>query len=44
MGQHPKLVQELSGHSDVSLTLNVYSHVLPDLGDQAAVPLDAALR
>jgi len=28
----------------VSLTLNVYSHVLPDMGDQAAIAMDAALE
>jgi integrase len=43
-GVNPKFVQELLGHGDVSLTLNVYSHVLPDMGDQAAVAMDAALQ
>ena len=42
-GVNPKFVQELLGHRDVSLTLNVYSHVLPDMGDQAAIAMDAAL-
>ncbi len=41
---NPKFVQELLGHSDVSLTLNIYSHVLPDMGDQAAVAMEAALQ
>jgi integrase len=35
-GVNPKFVQELLGHADVILTLNVYSHVLPDMGDAAA--------
>ncbi len=43
-GVNPKFVQELLGHGDVSLTLNVYSHVLPDMGDQAAVAMEAALQ
>jgi len=43
-GVNLEFVQEVLGHSDVSLTLNVYSHVLPDMGDQAAVAMDAALR
>jgi integrase len=30
-GVHAKYVQELLGHADISLTLNVYSHVLPEL-------------
>lgn len=42
-GVHVKFVQELLGHSDVALTLNVYSHILPDMGDVAAGAMDDAL-
>ena len=42
-GVHVKFVQELLGHGDVALTLNVYSHVLPDMGDAAAGAMDEAL-
>ena len=42
-GVNPKFVQELLGHADISLTLNVYSHVLPDMGDAASGAMDAAL-
>ena len=42
-GVHAKFVQELLGHGDVSLTLNVYSHVLPDMGNIAASAMDDAL-
>jgi Phage integrase family len=42
-GVNPKIVQDLLGHGDVSLTLNVYSHVLPDMGDTAAYAMDDAL-
>jgi integrase len=42
-GVNPKYVSDLLGHADVSLTLNVYSHVLPDMGDAAAGAMDAAL-
>ncbi len=42
-GVNSKFVQELLGHGDVSLILNVYSHVLPDMGDAAAGAMDAAL-
>ena len=42
-GVNPKYVQELLGHANVSLTLNVYSHVLPDMGDAAAGAMDTAL-
>ena len=41
-GEDPKFVQEFLGHADLSLTLNFYSHVLPDMGDAAAVAMDAA--
>jgi integrase len=41
-GVNPKYVQELLGHADISLTLNVYSHILPDIGDAAAGAMDAA--
>jgi integrase len=43
-GVNPKFVQELLGHADVSLTLNVYSHVLPDMGDAASGAMDNALE
>ncbi len=42
-GVNPKFVQDLLRHGDVSLTLNVYSHVLPDMGDTAAGAMDDAL-
>jgi integrase len=42
-GVHVKFVQELLGHGDVSLTLNTYSHVLPDMGDTVAGAMDEAL-
>jgi integrase len=42
-GVHAKYVQDLLGHADIALTLNVYSHVLPDMGDAAADAMDEAL-
>ena len=42
-GEDPKFVQEFLGHADISLILNLYSHVLPDMGDAAAGAKDAAL-
>jgi integrase len=30
-GIHPKVVSELLGHSSINITLNLYSHVLPDM-------------
>jgi integrase len=34
-GVHPKLVQDLLGHSTIAVTLDTYSHVTPALHDQA---------
>ena len=42
-GTHPKLVQELLGHSTVALTLNTYSHVTAGMSDQAARTMDHVL-
>src|SRR5687767_4505217 len=42
-GVNPKFVQELLGHADISLTLNVYSHVLPVMGEATADAMEAAL-
>jgi integrase len=43
LGVHPKVVQELLGHSQISLTLDTYSHVLPGLQRQAVDDLSALL-
>jgi integrase len=43
-GVNPKFVQELLGHANISMTLNVYSHVLPDMGDAVASAMDDALE
>lgn len=40
---HPKVVSELLGHSNISMTLNIYSHVLPDMQDEAARAIATAL-
>jgi integrase len=42
-GQHPKFVQELLGHANISITLDTYSHVLPGMGDGLADAMDDAL-
>ncbi len=43
-GIHPKVVAERLGHANVNLTLNLYSHVLPGLQQDAADTLEALLR
>lgn len=42
-GEHPKIVQERLGHSDISMTLNRYSHVTMDMQREAADRLARAL-
>ncbi len=34
-GVHPKIVSERLGHSNISMTLSVYSHVLPNMQEDA---------
>jgi integrase len=40
---HPKVVQELLGHTSVQITLDTYSHLLPDMGDTAARAMEDTL-
>lgn len=42
-GVHPKIVSERLGHATISLTLDTYSHVLPDMQQEAAAALDRLL-
>ena len=39
-GVHPKVVQERLGHSQIGMTLDTYSHVLPTMQQDAADRLD----
>jgi integrase len=39
-GIHPKIVQELLGHSSISITLDTYSHCLPNMQDKAVRAMD----
>ena len=40
LGTHPKMVQELLGHSSILLTLDTYSHVLPAMHQEIAAQMD----
>ena len=42
-GVSAKVVQHRLGHSDISVTLNTYAHVLPCMDEDAASKLDQAL-
>ena len=44
MGIHPKVVQELLGHSQISITMDTYSHVLPTLQGEAVRRLGELLE
>jgi integrase len=37
------VVQEILGHSSVSVTVDVYFHVLPDMQEKAAATMDDLL-
>jgi integrase len=41
-GIHPKVVQERLGHSSIAITLDLYSHVIGTLQEDAAARLDFA--
>jgi len=43
-GVHPKIAQERLGHSSVGITLDLYSHVLPGMQEDAVARVDAALQ
>jgi integrase len=43
-GVHPKVASERSGHSKVGITLDLYSHVLPNMQTDAVALVDDALE
>jgi integrase len=42
-GTPPKVVSEALGHSSVAFTMDVYSHILPEMQEEAMVLLDEVL-
>ena len=42
-GVHPKVVSERLGHSNISTTMDIYSHVIPGLQERAAQVIDEKL-
>ena len=44
LGEHPKVVSERLGHSNINITLNTYSHVLPNMQEDAARKLFEAFK
>jgi len=43
-GASPRVVMEVLGLSQIALTMNTYTHVLPELKRDAARRMDAAIR
>ena len=43
-GVHPKVAQERLGHATIAVTLDLYSHVMPGMQEDAALRVDTALR
>ncbi len=41
-GVNPKIVSEMLGHASIAITLDTYSHVLPNMRDQAAKAMEEA--
>ncbi len=42
-GVHPKIVSEMLGHASIQLTLDTYSHVLPDMQQSAVDKMEGML-
>ena len=40
---HPKVVQEMLGHSSIAITLDIYSHFVSSMQEEAAARLHAAV-
>jgi integrase len=43
-GVHPKIVQEMLGHSTIAITMDLNRHSMPSLQAEAAGKLDAVLQ
>ena len=41
---HPKIVQERLGHSSIAITLDIYSHLMPNMQGEAAAAVDGVMR
>jgi len=44
LGVHPKIAQERLGHSTIGITLDLYSHVMPGMQEDAIAKVDAVLQ
>jgi site-specific recombinase XerD len=44
MRVHPKVVQEILGHSEIAVTMDIYSHVLPTMQEDAMQRINEVLQ
>lgn len=44
MKVHPKIVQEILGHSQIAITMDIYSHILPTMQEEAMNKLNDVLQ
>ena len=44
MKVHPKVVQEILGHSEIAVTMDIYSHVLPTMQEDAMQRINEVLQ
>jgi integrase len=42
-GVSPRMVMDILGHSQIAVTMNIYSHVIPAMQQEAAGQMDAML-
>ena len=43
-GMDPKIVSETLGDSSITMTLDTYSHVLPNMQDELAIAVESLLK
>jgi len=43
-GEHPKVVQELLGHSSIQVTMDIYSHIEPEIKVKAAQSINGVFQ
>ena len=43
-GASPKVISERLGHSLIAITMDIYSHVMPGLQEEAAIRFEEALK
>jgi site-specific recombinase XerC len=41
---HPKIVRERLGHSSIAITMDIYSHLMPNMQEGAAAAVDGVTR